>query len=160
MKELKMPEKVYNEEYGITITPYITIENCQTIATYVAFECDTPMDKKVARDCHVLKFCTDMENLDTYMYSDLYNSGLIDTVKNEVVNVGDIEMFEKELTSVEARFGKLIDSANTLILDIDKKLPKKLDVKGISKALGDVVGKLDIAQMNLEKVFTNADDNK
>ena len=160
MKKLTMPEKIYNEKFDIKIRPYLLIEECYDIAMHVAFECDTPMAKQVARDCNMLKFCTDIENLESYMYSELYNSGLIETVKNEVVNFWDILTFEQQLTSAEAKFGTLLDSATALLLDIDKKLPEKLDMKQITKSLDNAVKKLNLAELNLEKVFSNADDKE
>jgi hypothetical protein len=160
MKELTMPEKVYNTEFDINIRPYLLVEECYDIATHVVFECETPMEKQVARDCNMLKWCTDIENLESYMYSDLYNSGLIGCVKNEVVNFDNIVDFEKQLTSVETRFGALIDSATTLLTDVDKKLPEKFDINKIIKSLEGAVKKLNLAELKLEKVFSNDNDKK
>lgn len=160
MKELKMPETIYNEKFDIHIRPYLLIEECYDIALHVVNECDTPMAKQIARDCNMLKFCTDIENLETYLYSDLYNSGLIEAVQNEVVNFYDILDFERQLSSAETRFGALIDSATALLTDIDKKLPEKLDMKTITKSLDNAVKKLNIAELNLEKVFSNANDKE
>jgi len=158
MKELKMPEMVELTEFDIKVRPYLLFEECYDIAVHTS-TFDNYLDKQVARDCSVLKFATDMteEDLKKYMYSELYNSGLVEQVRKTVVNFDDIYKIESDLNSLENRATILMDTITHFLVEVEKKLPKKLSIDKIMDGLGKTVTQLKDAESKLEKVFEDVD---
>ena len=88
MKEIKVKDKIYLEEYDIYVNPYLTYSQIQKIVeatqqqTVWAF-------RQQNIDMLVLLYATDIgkENLEKNTHDVLLSSGLIEAVFNSIINI-------------------------------------------------------------------------
>lgn len=87
MKEIQKKESVYLEDYGVTVNQYLTYAQIEGIADAVG-KFTTWAERMQNLDMLLLVFATDMdpEQVEEIGHETLDGSGLIDAVKETVVN--------------------------------------------------------------------------
>ena len=138
----KIPEKktVYLEDYEVTVNSYLTGAQIQQIVeATMKFEMWAERQQNI--EMLMLVHATDMtmEELESHGYDALKQCGLIDTVKSNIQNFGEIEN--------ALNYHESIQRVLTMILNETNKI------------MGTPVGKNAI-QKFARKVMNNADDNK
>ncbi len=121
MKELNIPQNIHNEEFGITIKPFLTMGEIKAISNQVYRNKDY-LAQKIAKEICLIDICTDIDvKKDDY---DLYNlNGLIKTVKENVINYNDLEDFLKNNESLTSIIGVFLDKLNKTLESLQKKVP-------------------------------------
>ena len=92
MKEIKEFTDEYVEDYGVHIKSYLTYSEIQAIAN-AATKFDTWAERNENIDILLIHFATDMDdkNIEELGHDKLLKSGLIDIVKETVVNFYEID---------------------------------------------------------------------
>ena len=116
MKELKSISLIYLKEYDVSVIPYLTYAQIQNIVNSVTTT-DTWAEKQQNIDMLLLYYVTDIgkEQLEQYTHNELLQSGLIDNVKNCVINYYIIEEAINYTTSVQK-------SLTTIVKELSNKL--------------------------------------
>lgn len=120
MKEISNIKPVYLGKYDVHVNPYLTYAEIQAIITSVK-KFDTWAERNINTDVLLLHFATDItdEEIEKAGHDVLLKSGLIDAVKECVINLSDI------YSAVE-----FDESPLRLLTRISKELPEfknKLD---------------------------------
>lgn len=92
MKEIKSIDKVYLDEFDISVEPYLTYEQIHQIVRSVMTQDDWAVRQQTI-DMLLLYHLTDIskEELEKVGHDDLLKSGLIDEVKSVVKNLNQIQ---------------------------------------------------------------------
>lgn len=91
MVELKTPEKVYIEKYGIHVKPYLSYDEIQVMLNGVD-KLTSWAERQTNIDVLMLHFCTDItdEQIEEIGHEVLLASGVIDAVAREIVNMNEV----------------------------------------------------------------------
>lgn len=108
MKEIKVKDKIYLEEYDIYVNPYLTYSQIQKIVeatqqqTVWAF-------RQQNIDMLVLLYATDIgkENLEKNTHDVLLSSGLIEAVFNSIINIKTLYEAINYTESIQQAFIKI-----------------------------------------------------
>lgn len=120
MKEIKAMDKVYLHKYGIEVKPYLTVSEIQAIVNGVN-SLKSWGERQISIDLCTLMFATNIERekLEEIGHDTLLQSGLIDAVKAEIINLYDIQ---EALNYTES-----ISRALTQVLSV---MPKAVEKNG------------------------------
>lgn len=90
MKELEIKQDIYLEEYDVHVHPYLSLAEIELIVKGVcSTENKSYSDRKMTEDMLIMFYGTDIgkEQLEAVDYDTLYRSGLIDTVRCNIMNL-------------------------------------------------------------------------
>ena len=109
MKELKIIEPIYIEEYDIKVNRYLTYAQVQQIINAVK-GLDGWAEREQAIDMLILYHATDIgeEKIEEIGQETLQQSGLIENVKNSVINVYDIYEGLEYTTSTQRALAQIL----------------------------------------------------
>lgn len=91
MKTLKKADNIYLEEYEVSVSPYLSMPQIGAIINGVcAVQNSDYYERKMNEDMLVLLHATSIgkETLEELEYEDLVTSGLVHTVRENVMNIG------------------------------------------------------------------------
>lgn len=145
MLELKYNQKVHLDKWNIDVTPYITIENMESIINDL-LNCDYGLERDMRLMADVLVACTDLYNGEEdahYTYEEVLYSGLWDDILDACPylkrNIEKIKEEVKDLLSVERSVVNFIDSLTVKIQELDIS---QLDTDKIADAMNLLSSKL------------------
>lgn len=145
MLELKYDQKVHLDKWNIDVTPYITIENMESIINDL-LNCDYGLERDMRLMADVLVACTDLYNGEEdahYTYEEVLYSGLWDDILDACPylkrNIEKIKEEAKDLLSVERSVVNFIDSLTVKIQELDIS---QLDTDKIADAMNLLSSKL------------------
>lgn len=109
MKELKIIEPIYIEEYDIKVNRYLTYAQVQQIINAVK-GLDGWAEREQAIDMLILYHATDIgeEKIEEIGHETLQQSGLIENVKNNITNVYDIYEGLEYTTSTQRALAQIL----------------------------------------------------
>lgn len=92
MKEIKNINKIYLDEFDIYVEPYLTYDQIQKISESIATQEDWAV-RQQTMDMLILYYATDIskEEMEQVGHDDLLKSGVIDTVKNSINNLNQVQ---------------------------------------------------------------------
>ena len=137
MLELKYPEKIIMEKYGITVRPYLLPTEVALIIGEL-IEKETYVDKEIRLHALLLHFCTDLTKEETSneeVYYTLYANGFFAELCEMIPQVGTVYKGVKDAESMDRVFNKFLDKLGTSITNLEKKLTTKTLGKQIEKAI-------------------------
>jgi hypothetical protein len=141
MLELKYDEKIHLDKWDIDVTPYITIENMESIINDL-LDCNYGLERDMRLMADVLVACTDLYNGKKdvhYTYEEVLYSGLWDDILEACPylrkNIDKINAEVKDLLSVERSVINLIDTLTEKIKDFDVN---SLDLSQLTDAIKEV----------------------
>ena len=125
MKKLKVKEDVYLGEYDVHVHPVLTYAEIQSIVDVVK-KYDTWAERQLNLNMLLLFYTTDIgqekiEELDTDL---LYQSGLIDAVKAEVVNYWKINEALQYTESTQRALAQILKQLPEMIEPLKKVVEK------------------------------------
>lgn len=145
MLELKYDQKVHLDKWNIDVTPYITIENMESIINDL-LNCDYGLEKDMRLMADVLVACTDLYNGEEdahYTYEEVLYSGLWDDILDACPylkrNIEKIKEEVRDLLSVERSVVNFMDSLTVKIQELDIS---QLDTDKIADAMNLLSSKL------------------
>ena len=145
MLELKYNQKVHLDKWNIDVTPYITIENMESIINDL-LNCDYGLERDMRIMADVLVACTDLYNGKEdahYTYEEVLYSGLWDDILDACPylkrNIEKIKEEVRDLLSVERSVVNFIDSLTVKIQELDIS---QLDTDKIADAMNLLSSKL------------------
>lgn len=145
MLELKYNQKVHLDKWNIDVTPYITIENMESIINDL-LNCNYGLERDMRLMADVLVACTDLYNGEEdahYTYEEVLYSGLWDDILDACPylkrNIEKIKEEVKDLLSVERSVVNFIDSLTVKIQELDIS---QLDTDKIADAMNLLSSKL------------------
>ena len=145
MLELKYDQKVHLDKWNIDVTPYITIENMESIINDL-LNCDYGLERDMRLMADVLVACTDLYNGEKdahYTYEEVLYSGLWDDILDACPylkrNIEKIKEEVRDLLSVERSVVNFIDSLTVKIQELDIS---QLDTDKIVDAMNLLSSKL------------------
>lgn len=145
MLELKYDQKVHLDKWNIDVTPYITIENMESIINDL-LNCDYGLERDMRLMADVLVACTDLYNGKEdahYTYEEVLYSGLWDDILDACPylkrNIEKIKEEVRDLLSVERSVVNFIDSLTVKIQELDIS---QLDTDKIADAMNLLSSKL------------------
>lgn len=145
MLELKYDQKVHLDKWNIDVTPYITIENMESIINDL-LNCDYGLERDMRLMADVLVACTDLYNGEEdahYTYEEVLYSGLWDDILDACPylkrNIEKIKEEVRDLLSVGRSVVNFIDSLTVKIQELDIS---QLDTDKIADAMNLLSSKL------------------
>lgn len=110
MKQIKEKDAIYLEEYDVHVKRYLDYSEVYAIARGV-MKFDDWDKKQINYDVLVLHFRTDIkdEEISKNGHELLHSSGLIDTVKSQILNLDDIDKCIKYYTSIERSLTQIVN---------------------------------------------------
>lgn len=124
MKELQKATNIYLEEYGVYVTPYLTLEQIDLIIKGIcALENSEFSERKMCEDGLILYYATDIgqEVIESVPYEDLAGSGLITAVKSKIKNIDLVkegiafaESFSRNLSLLTPKIMPIVEKARDL----------------------------------------------
>lgn len=92
MNEIKNINKIYLDEFDIYVEPYLTYDQIQKISESIATQEDWAV-RQQTMDMLILYYATDIskEEMEQVGHDDLLKSGVIDTVKNSINNLNQVQ---------------------------------------------------------------------
>ena len=145
MLELKYDQKVHLDKWNIDVTPYITIENMESIINDL-LNCDYGLERDMRLMADVLVACTDLYNGEEdahYTYEEVLYSGFWDDILDACPylkrNIEKIKEEVRDLLSVERSVVNFIDSLTVKIQELDIS---QLDTDKIADAMNLLSSKL------------------
>lgn len=109
MKEIKAKENIYLEDFDVHVNQYLTYAQIQQIVNAVVIF-DTWSERHQNIDMLILYHATDIDKneLEKYDIDILKQSGLIDTVKNNIVNLNELTEAIEYTTSVQRALSQIL----------------------------------------------------
>ena len=109
MKKINNSEKIYLNEFDIYVEPYLTYAQIQAITNAVC-KFDNWADREQNIDILLLHFVTNIgdDEIQKLGHEVLLKSGIIDKVKNTVVNFNKIEEAIAYSLSIQSTLSKII----------------------------------------------------
>lgn len=129
MKEIKEFTDKYVEDYGVHIKSYLTYSEIQAIAN-AATKFDTWAERNENIDILLIHFATDMEDKDIEQlgHDKLLKSGLIDIVKDNVMNyyeIGAAIAFAESPMRLLTKIAKEMPEFSKRVDEVMKNAPSK-----------------------------------
>ena len=151
MLELKYDKKIHLDKWNIDVTPYITIENMQSIIDDL-INCEYGLERDMRLMADVLVACTNLYNSEEdvhYTYEEVLYSGLWDDILEACPYLRKgIEKINEEVDdflSVKRSAITLLDTLTEMIQKIDVT---DLDLSQVTDAIKEIV---PILANNLEE---------
>lgn len=109
MKEIKVKENIYLEDFDVHVNQYLTYAQIQQIVNAVIVF-DTWSERHQNIDMLILYHATDInkDELEKYDIDILKQSGLIDAVKNNIVNLNELNEAIEYTTSVQRSLSQIL----------------------------------------------------
>lgn len=123
MKELKYAEMIHNERFDIDIKPYLITAEIELIVDKI-LEQDNMIHRDIIKNMLVIKFCTNIENVDEMDYDLVVSSGLLSEILDIVENYYDIDTYVLRSESVENSVKKFLENTSIVIDKATKSMPK------------------------------------
>lgn len=129
MKDIKIQDPVYLEQYDIHVKPYLTYSEVQAIVNGIK-QFDTWAERQQNKDMLMLAFATDMtaQEIEDVGADALYGSGLINEVRCNIKNYFDIddaleytESIQRSLTQIVKALPKITEQLKAAKPDGGKK---------------------------------------
>ena len=137
MNDIKINNKVYNEDFDITFTVNLPIEQIKLIVDNL-IEVDNVVDRKIMFDWYLLMFGTDIgidEHIDIDKYNYFLQVGLIDLLPCYIKSERIISDLLYQAESIENTIKKLAGSLENQTDKMIKKMPSK---QKIEKIMGEM----------------------
>lgn len=138
MKGIKSCEKVYLEDYGVHVNPYLTYDQIGVISEAM-HQFETWPERMVQRDMLVLLLATDVdrtpveegsENVKlTHTHEEYLTSGLLDAVRKSIVNFDDIDKALAYMESTSKAITQILRRLPDYIKPFEKIVKKHTDGK-------------------------------
>lgn len=144
MLELKYDEKIHLDKWDIDVTPYITVENMESIINDL-INCKYGLERDMRLIADILVACTDIYNDKDahYTYEEILYSGLwddmLDACPRLKENIEVIKREVKDLLSVERSVMNFIDTLTEKVKEIDLS---DLDTEKLNEAINLLFSKL------------------
>ena len=145
MLELKYDQKVHLDKWNIDVTPYITIENMESIINDL-INCEYGLERDMRLMADVLVACTDLYNNKEdahYTYEEVLYSGLWDDILEACPylkrNIEKIKEEVNDLLSVKRSVMNFIDALTEKINEVDLN---KLDTDKFIEAINTLSSKI------------------
>lgn len=125
MKNIESKKSIYLEEFDIHVNPYLAYAEIQTIANAI-HQFHTWAERQQNEDMLILHFATDItdEEIEKIGYNILYNSGLVDAVKSNIVNYYEIYHAVEYLESTQRALAQIINQINSNMKNIETAVKK------------------------------------
>lgn len=139
MKDIKIDNKIYNEDFDITFTVNLPIEQIKLIVDSL-IEVDNVVDRKIMFDWYLLMFGTDIEideHIDIEKYNYFLQIGLIDLLPFYIRSEKIISDLLCQAESVENTIKKLAGSLENQTDKMIKKMPSKQKLEKIISEMKD-----------------------
>ena len=109
MKEIKAKENIYLEDFDVYVNQYLTYAQIQQIVNAV-IKFDTWSERYQNMDMLILYHTTNInkEELEKYDVDILKQSGLIDAVKNNIVNLNELNEAIEYTTSIQRALSQIL----------------------------------------------------
>lgn len=109
MKEIKAKENIFLEDFDVSVNQYLTYAQIQQIVNAVV-SFDTWSERHQNIDMLILYHATDInkDELEKYDIDVLKQSGLIDTVKNNIVNLNELNEAIEYTTSIQRALSQIL----------------------------------------------------
>lgn len=109
MKEIKAKENIFLEDFDVHVNQYLTYAQIQQIVNAVV-SFDTWSERHQNIDMLILYHATDInkDELEKYDIDILKQSGLIDTVKNNIVNLNELNEAIEYTTSIQRALSQIL----------------------------------------------------
>lgn len=109
MKEIKAKENIFLEDFDVSVNQYLTYAQIQQIVNAVV-SFDTWSERHQNIDMLILYHATDInkDELEKYDIDILKQSGLIDTVKNNIVNLNELNEAIEYTTSIQRALSQIL----------------------------------------------------
>lgn len=117
MNKLIVPESIYLEKFDVKVKPYLSYAEIQAISKAVN-NFDSWAEREVNLDMLLLHFATDIGDnvIQDNGHEVLLNSGLIDEVKKNIVNMDRVYEAIKYMKSVERSLSQILRYFNSIYL--------------------------------------------
>lgn len=121
MKEIKVKENIYLEDFDVHVNQYLTYAQIQQIVNAV-IKFDTWSERYQNIDMLILYHATNInkEELEKYDVDILKQSGLIDAVKNNIVNLNELNEAIEYTTSVQRALSQIAKMLPTKMKELEK----------------------------------------
>lgn len=139
MKDIKIDNKIYNEDFDITFTVNLPIEQIKLIVDNL-IEVDNVVDRKIMFDWYLLMFGTDIEideHIDIEKYNYFLQIGLIDLLPFYIRSEKIISDLLCQAESIENTIKKLAGSLENQTDKMIKKMPSKQKLEKIISEMKD-----------------------
>lgn len=129
MKEIKVIEPIYLKDFDVEVNPYLTYAQIQNIVNAVC-QFDSWADREQNIDILLLYHATNLskEEIEEYGHEALLQSGIIDEVRANVKNFGQIreaiaytQSVEKSLAAISKQLPKIVEDVKKNGLKPSKK---------------------------------------
>lgn len=149
MVELKAKTRkvAYFDEMGeslkFTVKLYLTPEQVELIGNNM-LKCSNEVERNVVRNTMLVKLMTDIPEEVAKDYNMLVQSGVMEKVDYNIINVSEIDNYVADELSIRANVNKFLVQLNKTLDKYAKKMPndKKIDeMLADSKKLVEVFGK-------------------
>ena len=109
MKEIKNIDPIYIEKFDITVNPYLSYSQIQQIVNAV-IKFDSWAERQQNIDILVLYHATNIskENIELYSHDQWLQSGVISSVKSNIVNYNKIEEAIQYTESTQRALSQII----------------------------------------------------
>lgn len=109
MKEIKAKENIFLEDFDVYVNQYLTYAQIQQIVNAV-IKFDTWSERYQNIDMLILYHATDInkEELEKYDVDILKQSGLIDAVKNNIINLNELNEAIEYTTSIQRALSQIL----------------------------------------------------
>lgn len=116
MKEIKSLDKIFLEKYEVFVNPYLTYAQIQQIVETLKVN-NSWAERQINIDMLLLFHATDIkqQQLEKYGHEYLLESGLIDAVKEQIINLHQLEdaiEWTEGSTNIQRTLGTLIMQLN------------------------------------------------
>lgn len=125
MKEIQKKESVYLEDYGVTVNQYLTYAQIEGIADAVG-KFTTWAERMQNLDMLLLVFATDMtpEQVEEIGHKTLDGSGLIDAVKETVVNYHKVNEAISYNEGTQRALAQILKQLPSILTPLKKTIEK------------------------------------
>lgn len=125
MKEIQKKESVYLEDYGVTVNQYLTYAQIEGIADAVG-KFTTWAERMQNLDMLLLVFATDLtpEQVEEIGHETLDGSGLIDAVKETVVNYHKVNEAISYNEGTQRALAQILKQLPSILTPLKKTIKK------------------------------------
>ena len=144
MLELKYDKKIYLDKWDIDVTPYITIENMESIINDL-INCNYGLERDMRLMADVLVACTNLydDKEAHYTYEEVLYSGLWDDILNACPYLKQcIERIEREVDDLLSVKRSLISFIDSLTEKVQKFELSDLDTDKLVEAINTLSSKI------------------
>ena len=132
-----------NDSEKFTVKLYLTPEQVELIGDNM-LKCSNEVERNVVKNTMLVKLMTDIPEEVTKDYDLLVQSGVMEKVDYNIINVNDIDNYVADELSVRANVNKFLEQLNKTLDKYAKKMPNDKQLKEMmsdSKKLIETFGK-------------------